>query len=272
MRMASVLLLFLFFLPPGSALAGGPEDRVPPWQTAVARPGEDAVLRAAAGTLPDFTDGTFADIPGAGTVPVQVLEAWGELHVRIPAGDAPLQFEEYSVIFPDGSSRRVRMPTEVRWLPEDDPEGPRLLASGLLATRPGALAVLLGNTGSTVQAITGLRYAPEAVSTGRVALLRSPPAAAAEGLDLDIPYFDGRTAFDPEHWEGLPFESFSFADGPLELAPGEQVLLAVGGEGFTADALFDVPALYGLNVWLTWTEGGTGHSRLLFRETRRPGP
>lgn len=272
MRMVSALLSFFLFLLSGSALAGGPENRVPPWQTAVARPGEDAVLRVAAGTLPDITEGTFADIPGAGSVPVQVLEAWGELHVRIPARDASLQFGEYSVVFPDGSSRRVQMPTEVRWLPEDGPDGPQLLASGLLAARPGALAVLLGNAGSAVQSITGLHYAPEAVSTGRIALLRNPPAAAAEGLDLDLPYFDAQPVFDPERWEGLPFESFSFVDGPLELAPGEQVLLAVGGEGFTADALFDVPALYGLNVWLTWMEGGTPHSRLLFRETRRPGP
>lgn len=272
MRMIPVLLLPFFLLTSGNALAGGPGNRVPPWQTVIAQPGADAVLRAAAGPLPAVTDGAVADIPGAGPVPVQVLEAWDELHVRIPARDVPLKFTEYSITFPAGGSLDVQMPTEVRWLPADATEGPRLLASSLLAARPGALAVLLGNTGSTVQTITGLHYAPEAVSTGRVALLRNPPAEAAEGLDLDIPYFDAEPVFSQERWEGLPFERFSFADGPFELAPGGQVLLAVGGEGFTDPALFDVPALYDLNVWLTWVEGGASHSRLLFRETRRPAP
>jgi len=270
--MRSALMLFILAcasLPVYRAQADG-ADPNPPWQTATAARGEAAVLRISLDGLPRDASAATVTIPDVGPLEAQVLAQYGELHVRIPPRDAPLSFRDYRIRLADGAAQTVTMPTEVHWL--DSPEsGPVLRASTLLTGRPGSLAVLLENNGNGTLELTDFRYAPAAVSTGRLAVLRDPPAAAAD-LDVDLPYFDTRGEFRQDLWEGLPFEGFSFADGSLPLAPGEQVLLALGAEAFTSPEMFDVAALFELNVWVSYTSAGVGHSLLLFSESRRPGP
>lgn len=242
----------------------------PPWQTATAPAGSHAVLHVRVAGIPPGETTATVTLGQAAPLEARVLEQYGELQVRVPPQDEPLVFSDWTVTFRDGTRHTVTMPTEVRWLPAAE-NGPLLRASTLLTGDPSALALLIENGSSGPVALTALHYAPRAVSTGRLAVLRDPPAGS-EPLDLDIPYFDARSAFEPTAWEGLPFEAFSFREDSITLGPGGQVLLALGAEGFSGPHLFNVTALFNLNILIDWEDAEKTQTQLLFSQSHRPRP
>lgn len=218
----------------------------PAWQLHAVLPGENAAVsfRIPAGlqdsTLPEVS------VPGAELDGVSYVPPEDTVIVTLarPAADT-VSFDELLLDYGSGPEPFQVGPVEVNWLnPHPDwPLLPRWLSH---SNGPPFLGVLLENTAVAAVELTGFSYAPAALATGELLVLRDTAGLNLQGdgggSGVELPYRSG-AVFDADSWSGPAVEEFSFSSGSLLLEPGGQLLLIAGPDSLTPGTDFNLASI-----------------------------
>lgn len=226
------------------------------------------LVPAAAGQVAEITVQLPADVDPAaistvtvpGTGPVSFSAAPdGQLRLFLAPAESAVAFSSLVITGHDGTvAEVVTEPVEVHWLDLADPPGLRVL-SAIWTDR--ALLLVLANESASDLTVTGFTYAPALISTGRL-LVATESAGFDELLQVELPVdsLTGEYVLRPD--AAADYGAFSFAAEELQLAAGDQVLLVLGGAGFTDPALYRTGSLSLFAPWLDYRQDGRTFSMI----------
>lgn len=254
---AITLTLFLA----GTALSQELLD-MPAWQLSAAETGASAQLYWELPPGIDPESVTSVSVGGGTVSGFSILPERGVISAAVSEGQAnPLIVEELTIKTGAGALSFMLPPTEIHWLDGLNHGGLLLRASQQITGRHNAMALLIQNMSAVDVEITGFRYAPEVIATGDL-LLATDFAALHDLNGVELPWMSGtaapelteRSSFNPETWEGLPFDHFSFSSSSLVLEPDGQAILILASPGFTAPELFSSQVLISFAPWLEYRQ------------------
>ncbi len=241
----------------------------PAWELIAAESGLPATVEI---RLPETTPIHSLDrveIPGADIRDMIVLTEDQAIRVRLNDTDGEPVFIDSLILHLGKEQRTVPViPVEVRWLNQDPESLLQTPFIEILHTTPMVIAVVARNFAADPITLTDFRFAPLAVSTGKLLLARDVELVAGRP-DLELPYApDGTLTYNPEDREGARFEEFNFSEGGITLAAGAQVLLLASGESVTQPELFNDFQTTEWAPWLEFRHGGQVWHHVLYRSWR----
>lgn len=222
------------------------------WQLLTAAPDQvaEVTVHLPTDALPDTI--SVVEVPGVGPVSFSAGEN-GQLRLFLAPSDSAVSFSSVRVTGSSGDVTEVATePVEVHWLDLTATAGLRV-TSALWTDR--ALLLQLTNDSAADLVITGFTYAPAVISTGLL-LVASESAPFDELMQVELPVDSLTGKYVIRADAGADYREFSFATGELPLAAGDQLLLVLGGGGFTDPALYRTGSVPLFAPWLEYRQDG----------------
>ncbi len=236
----------------------------PAWQMVVIEPGAPGAVRIVAAEALSATRLPSVQVPAAELTHVafNLLANEIELQFKGQPGDS-VSFSSILLDYGSGQQELTVGPVEVLWI---NPHPDMPLQTRVVQTKgdPEVMAFVLHNTGTQAIELTGFRYAPETVATGRLFVREDIPPVSPE-VDPDLSWFSGEAGHEAD--SGTPFEPFSFRERTMTLEPDAQVQIALTGDGFVQPELFHHSNVLEFAPVVAFREGGVDWHLLLYRNT-----